>query len=413
MYYKHYATTAGIFLSGIACCQSNLVIHNNAYIVIDNSAKVVIENPVPTAVAVSGTGANIITESEFDQLIWRVGTSTGNYTVPFTSQTLTKIPFTAAITGAGTGSGTIAFSTYPGPNYDNNTYRPTDVTNMYDNTNSGNNSNHVIDRFWIIDALGYAAKPSATFQFTYIDAEHLQAGNIIVEANLGAQRFNSASGIWSDYMPQGSTNTATNSTSGVPVVPADFFRSWTLGEFITPLAAEVAYFKSSCEGNFLQLEWQTLSESGTDHFEIEHFDGAHFTVIGFAAATGNGSGARNYAFQSSVIREGTFRLVEVDENGNRIIKSLLSASCVSGDEPVIGYSAEISGITMSFEGEEDAVETLGIFDAAGRLVYTSDLQISYGPNAISVSGLFLSYGMYAVRLKNGLNQITGKVIVTE
>ena len=63
------------------------------------------------------------------------------------------------ITSAGAGAGVIDFSTYGGLTWNNDTYKPGEVTNM---TNMGvtNNSTEIIDRFWIIDAHGYTTKPS-------------------------------------------------------------------------------------------------------------------------------------------------------------------------------------------------------------------------------------------------------------
>ncbi|HLP53809.1 MAG TPA: T9SS type A sorting domain-containing protein [Fluviicola sp.] len=399
--------------SSAVFAQSRLILNNNAFVVIDNNAKVVIENPATNAVTTMGTGGNIVTESEFDQVYWNIGTSTGTYVMPFTSQTtFTKIPFTANITAAGTGAGVVRFSTYPGPTWDNNTYRPSDVTHMWDYYSASfNNSLHVVDRFWIIDAAGYGTKPTATFQFTYRDVEHTAVGNTIVESDLGAQRFNSSTNHWGDYLPQGTTNTVANTTSNVPVSPANFFRSWTLSEITFPLAAEIAYFKSSCTGDALVLQWQTLSESGLDHFEIEHLQNGQYAVIGFVQPTGNGSGVENYSFTSTVNREGIFQLVEVDTDGNRLVKSTISASCVATDNVIVSYSN--GGITMSFDGAAESVEDLQIFDAAGRLVYNSDLSISNGANTVVIPDLNLSHGMYMVRLKNGLNFISEKVVAAE
>jgi hypothetical protein len=412
---KYFITATGILLSCGVFSQSRLVINNNAFIVIDNNAKVVVQNPATNGITTLGTGGNIVTESEFDQVYWFVGTSTGTYVMPFTSQTtFTKIPFTANITAAGTGAGVIRFSTYPGATWDNNTYKPSDVTHMFDyNTNTINNSSHVIDRFWIVDANGYGTRPTATFQFTYRDAEHTAPGNTIIEADLGAQRFNYGTNHWGDYLPQGTTNTAANTTSGVPVSPADFFRSWTLSEITNPLASELAYLKSSCTESELILSWQTISETDVDHFEIEHYENGQFVVIGFVPATGSSSQGQYYTFASSVNREGVFNLIDVNSNGERLLRSSVSASCVSNDDVYISYDPGVNGLLMSFDGAAESVETLSIYDAAGKLVHQRDIEVDNGPNSLVVPNLFLSHGMYMVRMQNGLNTINEKVIATE
>jgi hypothetical protein len=408
-YMKKLLLLCPILIGHITYGQARLVMSGASYIVIDNSAKLVVENPATNAITNTGTGG-IMTENEFDQVVWFVGTGTGGYTVPFVSQaSITQIPFTATIGTAGTGAGTIRFSTYPGATWNNDTYRPSDVTHMFDyNTNSVNNSNHVIDRFWIVDALGYGTKPSATFTFTYRDAEHLQAGNSIIEADLGAQRFHPGPNLWGDYLPQGTTNVATNQTSGVPVVPAEFWRSWTLSEITNPLSVELTYFKAICNDQQLKFTWQTISESDVDHFEIEHLAGQNFEVIGMIAPLG-GTAINTYQFTSEIYRSGTFRLVEVDSDGNRIPKSTLQADC-SDSETMVSFDQSTNTLFLQFEGLKNGEEALEIFDATGRVVFRTDVAIQYGANFIAVPDLQLSHGFYAVRIKNGLELISEQII---
>lgn len=386
------------------------IVFNNAYVVIDNSAKVVVENPSTNAIVPSAIGG-FITESEFDQVIWNVGTSTGNYVMPFVSQTtFTQIPFSANLTAAGTGSGRILFSTYPGPTWDNNTYRPSDVTHMFDYlTGAVNNSDHVIDRFWIIHAQSYTTRPTATFSFSYRDIEHSVAANNIVEANLGAQRFNNTSNIWGDYLPQGTTNAALNVTTGVPVTPANFFRSWTLSEITNPLAVEVSYFKTSCQNEGLMFNWQTLVESDVDHFEIEKVQPAGSEVIAFIPAVG-GNGIQNYEYLSANHRIGTFRLIEVTTNGDRNVKSTLSADCGNGSETWVSYVSEIEGIVFQVNGEVSDEESVKILDAAGKLVFESSISLQKGENTISLPNLNLSSGMYVLSISNGSSMVNEKFI---
>lgn len=403
-----YTIIALVSLSNVFA-QGRLMI-SNAYVVVDNSAKLVIENSATNAITNSGTGG-IMTESEFDQVVWMIGTNTGAYVMPFVSQAaITQIPFTATINTAGAGSGTIRFSTYPGPVSDNFVYKPSDVTHMFDyNTNSINNSSHVIDRFWIIDALGYTTKPSATFDFTYRDIEHSVASNTIVEADLGAQRFNSTTNQWGDYLPQGTTNTVANTTTGVPVIPADFFRSWTLSEITNPLAVDLAYFKGNCTNQGVAFNWQTLVESNVDHFDIERYTNSTFEWIGSVGASG-GIGPHDYVFETTNYRNGIFKLMEVTTDGIAIEKSTLSMNCSASDVPVIHFDPVTNSLFMQFSGLENGIETLELFDASGRIVFQTQVAISSGVNTINFDQLDLSKGLYALRLKNGINYIQEKIV---
>jgi hypothetical protein len=388
--------------------QSRTVLSGAVYMVIDNQAKLVVENSATNAISNLGTGG-ILTESEFDQVIWNIGTQTGNYQMPFVSQTtLTQIPFNASITTAGSGAGKIFFSTYPGPTWDNDIYKPSDVTHMYDYFSaSTNNSNHVIDRFWIIDAQGYTLKPSATFGFTYRDIEHSLAANTIVEANLGAQRFNSATAQWGDYLPQGTTNTALNTTTNVPVSPANFFRSWTLSETTNPLAVDVLVFTASCKDQQVLFDWQTNSELGVDYFEIEYFNETGYESVGIIEPT-PGYGLKEYTHLIATRTDGIFRLCEVDIDGIKTEKAALSISCSEFDE-YISYNNE--QLTVNLFAAYDSEEPLLVYDMAGRLVHQLIVDVKKGENVISIPNISFSTGMYMVDFGVKMNNLRGKVMI--
>lgn len=393
--------------------QGRIVLSGNVYGVIDNSTKLVVSNPSANAITSTASGG-FITESEFDQIVWNIGVNTGSYVMPFVAQTgLTPIPFTATIGTAGTGAGQIWFSTYPGSTWDNNTYRPSDVTHMFDyNTNSINNSSHVIDRFWIIDAQGYGTKPSSTFTFTYRDAEHMQVGNTIVEATLGAQRFHPGPNIWGDYLPQGTTNTALNRTSGVPVVPSDFWRSWTLSETTNPLASDLVYFQLSCgtEQN-VKVQWQLLNETGVDHYELELLNDQQVYVPEvFIPATGQGL----YTYEFANLRSGTVRLIEVESDGNRVIKSEAIKNCAI-DGTSMYYNQETNSIVIQSQLTKDQEMNMEVVDASGKIICVQQLQLLAGSSIVNVPVQLYANGVYFVRLvdsMNSLKPITNKILKT-
>ena len=149
---------------------------DDGYVVISNGAYVVLDNSNANALSQTGTGGRIISEAETNRLRWNISNATGTYIVPFCDNTLEEIPVTVAVGTAGTAGAKnhIDFSTYDGT-WDNNTYKPTLVTNMGNVTiPAANNSAKVIDRFWILDA-NHATKPSVTLSFTYIENGQWQA----------------------------------------------------------------------------------------------------------------------------------------------------------------------------------------------------------------------------------------------
>jgi len=221
--------TAFLMVNIEVYAQGRLIFNNNAYMVLANYIYLVVNNSSSNAITTLGSGGNIISEDELNRLKWNIGTATGTYTVPFTKSPGNKIPLTINITTAGTGAGSVLFSTYGGATWDNDTYKPSDVTHMNSLNTGLNNSADVIDRFWLIDAINYTTKPTATLTFTYLDAEWSAAGNTITEANLFAQRFNSTLSKWADWFGATGTCNTTNNTVSSGSVTCQFFSLMDVG----------------------------------------------------------------------------------------------------------------------------------------------------------------------------------------
>lgn len=214
---------------------AQLVMTNNYYVVLSGGSHsspttLVLTNPVPSGISNTGSGW-IISENEFNQVDWQIGTNTGTYVVPFGYGTSDYLPVTCQITTAGSGSGSVQFATYHGATWDNSTYEPSDVSTMSD-FGAADYSNNAVDRFWIVNASGYSTMPSPNITFTYIrggSASEIAAPNYIVDSTLIAQRFNSTATKWDDWL--GATHTgvvnANTGTISSGVVPASgFYRSW-------------------------------------------------------------------------------------------------------------------------------------------------------------------------------------------
>lgn len=403
---KKSSLLCGVFLAATSLsAQSRLVLNNDAFVVIDNGAFVVVDNSSIDAITQMGTGGRIVSESENDRLKWNIGTATGMYTIPFSTAAGVEFPFVMNITAAGTGTGNITFSTYNGATWDNNTYRPSDVTHMLDfATGSVNNSSHVIDRFWIVDPLLYTSKPSATFSFTYIDAEHSAAGNSIVEADLGAQRFNSTSGVWGDYLPAGAVNTITNNVSGVTVTPANFFRSWTLSEVSNPLAIDLVNYTVSCNTEKVNIKWTVAYEQDIlAYLVLGSNDGLNFVELesvspinSIGLVTYEHEVEAGYAYYSLRTRE---------INGEEFSHFTSAVDCNTAISDAIVFVDATGQVRLNTSLQKEDGIKLHLFDAAGKRI--SSLQW-YGPEGKSVSSLTcpkVEGGIYFMQVVSERNNI--------
>ena len=389
-------------------CQARIVLNNNAYIVMTNSAYLVVDNGNSNAINNAGTGGNIISESEFNFVKWNIGSNTGNYVIPFTTATSIKIPLSLNITSAATGSGHFLFSTYGGPTWDNNNYKPTGVTNM---TNMGgiNNSSEVIDRFWIIDALGFTVKPTGNIQFNYNDAEHLTVGNTISETQLKAERYDEVTDNWELYAPGGSVNTTSNYVSGVPFTSGDLTRTWTLIDQTSHLLPIVVNnISSTCEGNTVVIKWQTVQEINTAYFILKgSTDGYNFYDVTTIEAAVNSNTITDYSIEVESNVNSYYQLCLVEEGGKSQILSTFPINCNSEEE--IYVNAFVSGanqITVQISGLKAGGYTLKLFDITGRYIGDQELNIEGNFNQFIIEDINFSTGIYVLSL-NSKNINTG------
>lgn len=87
---------------------------------------------------------------------------------------------------------------------------------------------------------------------------------------------------------------------------------------LSPLPVTLISFTGEKEGRTSLLRWQTASESGTSHFEIERQDEEGiWKVIGFIAATGTSQTVREYEMVDEFPHAGAnyYRLRTVDDDG--------------------------------------------------------------------------------------------------
>ncbi len=406
-----------LLFSNIVFSQAQLVFNNDGYVIIKNEARLVIDNPNTNAITTLGTGGNIVSENEYNIVKWNTGTATGNYTIPWTTNPLgtnTKIPLSVNITSAGTGAGTILFSTYGG-DWDNDTYRPSDVTNM-SGLSGPNNSAYVIDRFYIIDAINYTTKPDVTISFGYDDAEHTAAGNIITESVLQAQHFKSSSNTWITP-PTGTVNTGSNTVSSVVVAPSDLNRSWTLVSSDSPLPIELIIFTAKCNNNIVELNWTTASEINNDYFTVEKSEnGNNFEPVTTVNGAGNSNIVLNYSFIDENPYKGIsyYRLKQTDYDGNFDYSDIKPVHCsfTSVALDVEFYPNPFTNeITVVISNLLSSTAEIEIYDVLGNKVLEQTLYNIENNNnefVISLSDLFK--GVYLIKFTSDNFIKTQKVI---
>lgn len=404
-----------------------IVLSGGIYATMVNGIYLVVNNSNANAITSSGAGGYIFTKSENEIVKWNIGTATGAYTVPFgaydtNAATWRKIPLTLNIGTAGTGSGSILFSTYGrsgnlSTDWNNLNYKPSDVTHMNNNSLT-NNSAYVTDRFWIIDAQGYTTKPALnSIVFTYIDQENNNTGNTITEDNLQAQRFNPAPNkLWGDWGPSGTVNTSANTVTTGAVAASDFYRSWTLVDNTSPLPVTLLNFNAECEENKIKIKWETASEINNDRFEIEKSnDGKNYSLLDVVQGTGNSNyPVKYYTYDYEPDKDNYYLLNQIDYNGNKESYGPIYKTCNnennSIDFNVFQENNNIFDIIIKTTNKKGNY-TLKLIDSKGALVLTKDLKIYKGENFFKIKKP-LNSGLYIISLENDKEKLIKKINVT-
>jgi hypothetical protein len=386
---------------------------------------VVLDTPPATPITFGATDG-IIMEAEYNRLQYNLGTGSTAITVPYMSTLLEQIPLVLTPSAAGTGAGNIRFSSIVAATratgFDNNNYRPSDVTNMGALPGITNNSAKTIDRFWIIDANGYTTKPAVTLSFTYIDAEWAaNGGNTITESNLRAQRFTTALNEWGgyvEYLPTGSINVATNVVSGVTVPSADFYRSWTLNDNSVPLPIELINFEANCLNKETVLEWCTASETDNDFFTVEQsIDGLNFQAIGTVNGNGTTTVKHCYKFTTGagMANVNYYRLTQTDHSKKTTVHKIVSLNACDQlpDNTVItNNGTKTVGILVN--SSVDATYELNVHNSLGQIVDVKQINVKKGYNTIQVNLDNVSNAIYYLSLLNGSEKpVTKKIVVSD
>ncbi|TVR38866.1 MAG: T9SS C-terminal target domain-containing protein [Cryomorphaceae bacterium] len=414
-----------VFLSLILCAQgafsqARIVFQNDPYIVINDNAYLVIGNGNANAITNPAQG-NIVSEDEFNYVKWNIANQTGSYVIPFTTANDDKIPVTVDISSAGSGGTAqhFLFSTYGGlggANWDSFVNRPTPVNHTVDiATGLVNNSPYVIDRYYILDGMGYTNRPSATLSIGYADEEHTAIGNTIVESLLGGQRYNSDEDVWGDYLPEGTANTSTNVVTGIPAPAADFFRAWTLVSREMPLPVELLSFNAVCENGVMRVQWSTATELNNDFFMLERSrDALNWEWVKDVEGAGNSSVRLDYEVSDHSVYEGDtyYRLTQFDYNGTHKVYGPVSGNCSDFELDIVtvlnNFNSQELTLRVSSSINEDF--DLYVLSMNGQVMMGQQrVPVRSGMNDIVINRNRLAMGVYIIQLVNDNHLLTRKV----
>lgn len=184
-------------------------------------------------------------------------------------------------------------------------------------------------------------------------------------------------------------------------------RALTAGEiailipFSLPL--KLGDFTAVKQANNIKLNWQTITEQNTSHFEIERStDGNNYTTIGQVAAAGNSSDKLNYTFTDTRPAAGTnfYRLRMVDLDATATYSRIVVVRNENMQHIEIFPVPAKDVLQVQIPASQNGQATVTITDMAGKIMQTRTQALSTGTNAVSLPVLSLPAGMYWLTVAN-------------
>lgn len=198
-------------------------------------------------------------------------------------------------------------------------------------------------------------------------------------------------------------------------IPARIERGCAINSivFASPLPLDLKSFIVSKDKSNSLLSWQTASEEGVSHFDVERSgDGKSFSKIGTVKAVGNSKVLQSYAFTDEATLNGInyYRLKMADLDGKSKYSKVES---VDFEKPLSAktYPNPLDGdLTIEIDVDRRVGDVfVELFDVSGKQVYYKKIQSATDALNFTIPTTQLPAGMYVVRVKNGNNTSQYKI----
>jgi len=286
------------------------------------------------------------------------------------------------------------------------------------------NSYEVVDRFWFIYAQSYCTKPTlSSIQLNYINTggnTEVGGANLpwLTETNLFAQRYNPTVGKgWGDWTGTGGTDLAIPgngyATSG-SVIPANFYRVWTLTNSTSPLPIQISSFTGQCDNGVALIQWTSQSELNNDYYTVKKtMDNVHFETVGTVKGAGTSSMPNNYSIIDNSPFGGTsyYYLYQTDfDNTTNPAGNIAFTGCsVPSATTFNGYNTtNFIEIQINSVGADNY--DISLVNLLGQSVINETHSVVLGNNEIRLNNN-ISPGVYILNVKNAKYNYTKKLVV--
>jgi hypothetical protein len=199
----------------------------------------------------------------------------------------------------------------------------------------------------------------------------------------------------------------------------DYVYSNTIMSVIIPLT--MGEFTGNLCNNAVQLQWQTYSESGFRHFEVERStDGTNFNPVQTISGTGNSNTVHTYSYTDTRLPASGellyYRLKIIDWNGSyeysKVIRVKTSGfvTSIMNVYPTVIHRGEPVQVEMNSSSSQPV--NIAVYGMNGEKIGQQVQMLAKGRNSFSIRNIVpLSSGILLVRITTAGFAETRKILV--
>lgn len=177
-----------------------------------------------------------------------------------------------------------------------------------------------------------------------------------------------------------------------------------------PLPVQLGNFAAVKQNAGIQLNWETLSEQNTDHFEIERSgDGVLFSSVGRVNAAGNSSDRKYYSFMDYQPLPGVnfYRLKMADIDRIYTYSRVVVVKNEDNNIDMQVFPNPASDVLqLKIKAAQQETAGISITDAAGKVVAQRNAELLQGINTISLPVLQFPADKYYITISRSSGRQT-------
>lgn len=253
------------------------------------------------------------------------------------------------------------------------------------------------------------------FSTTLNATSTLSTGTWSVVSGSGTfSNINSPTSTVSGLAPGVNTFRWTTTTSLCGIIYDDI----TVNTLNCPLPIELVYFDGKCNGENINIKWQTASEKNNGYFVVEKADAElNFKPIAKINGSGNSTEIKTYEITDYDVWGKTmyYKLTQTDMNGHTEVAGQIS---VNTKDCKLTNDFEIKGLINPFENEiqfdivlsATCLTNCKLINDKGQLIKESSAYYSEGLHKINWSSEEIKPGIYFLRTTTLNKSVTNRII---